>query len=166
MEFWSFYLDVWYWIYLIGVPIIIFSVKGDALIWLKSVRLLFLIILLPMLTAPLDYARTQTLEDYNGHDYGCWMYDLYFVLLAAGISVVYVGWWEYGWRRFHKQIFWDIKKNLQYGIVSNLIVLLSAIITFWHILILAGCKICGMGEIMLLFSAQKFAYEHIIPLVC
>lgn len=166
MSFWSLYLNIWYWIYLLAVPIIIFSIKRDAPAWLKSGRLLFSIILLPSLMIPLNYARTQVIEDFNGRDYGCWVYNFYFFLLFAGISIVYTGLWEYGWRRFYKQIFWDIKSNIQYGITSNIVIFMSIFAISWHLLILSGCKFCAMGEVMLLWAGQKFVYDNIIPLVC
>ncbi len=162
MGFWSLYLDVWYWIYLLSVPIIIFSVKRNVPSWLKSGRLLFLIVLLPLMTSPLNYARTQAIEDFQSQDYGCWVYNFYFFLLFAGISIIYTGLWEYGWRRFYKQIFWDIKSNIQYGMTSNIVIFTSVTLALYFIIMLTVCPYCGD----VYFIVKKFIYFNIIPLVC
>ncbi len=166
MDFWSYYLGYWYWIYLLLVPFIIFSVKGGAPAWLKSWRLLVLVLILPFMTAPLDYARTQTIDDFNGHSYDCWVYGLYFFLKYAGISIIYTGLWEYGWRIFYKQTSWNIKDNLKYGIISNVMIFLSVLFFLNFIMILMGCKYCGFLFLTPLLTAKEFVYYNIIPLAC
>lgn len=166
MVLWSFYPNILFLVYFISVPAIIFLVKKDAPAWLKSGRLLFLMLLLPALITLINYVRIQTVETSNGYGRDCWIYNLYFFLLAAGISAVYTGWWECAWRLLHKQFFWSVKKNFDYGVTSTIIILSSAILTLWHILVFAGCKFCGMGEVLLLWRVQEFSYKNIVPLVC
>ena len=165
MNLWNFYLYGFFPAYLIAVPLLIFIIKPDAPSWKKSCRTIFLIFLLPLLIAPLSYVRTK-IGLPHGRDYGCWIYNLYFFLLFSGISVIYVGWWEYAWRRFHKQTSWKIIENFQYGFISNAVIFISAVCSLYFILILAGCKYCGMGFLLLLLSGQKFVYFNIIPLAC
>lgn len=166
MEFWIFYLDFWHWVYLIGVPVIIFSVKKEAPIRLKSGRLLFLIFLLPVLTAPLDYARSQTIEGFKSYDYGCWIYDLYFFLLFTTLSIIYTGWWELARRCFHKQLSWHIINDFKYGILSNIVIFISGFITLNYALIFLGYEYNSYFIFYIFWTIKKYTYLNISPLVC
>ena len=166
MSFWSFYLDAWYWVYFILVPVLVFYIKPEASLWIKSIRLLFLVVLFPILVAPLNYARRQTIPEYSGQNHECWVYDLYSLFLATTISIIYIGWWELSWRYLHKQISWNIKANLKYGLVSNIIILISALHTLFYLFLFLGCSYCGYISLDVIFAVKKFGYFKLIPLVC
>ncbi|WP_435642003.1 hypothetical protein [Micavibrio aeruginosavorus] len=166
MEIWSIYLKIWYWAYLFSVPIIIFSVGKKAPTWLKSGRLLFSIVLLPILTIPTNYARMQTTQNFGGHDYNCWIYDLYAFLLVAGISVIYTGWWELAWRFLHKQVCGTIKNDLTHNTASNIVIFISGFITLNFALITLGYKHSADLAFDVFWAIKGFVYLEIIPLAC
>ncbi len=165
MNLWNFYLYGFFPAYVIAVPLLIFMIKPDAPSWKKSCRTIFLIFLLPLLIAPLSYIRAQ-MGLPHGRDYGCWVYNLYFFLLFSGISVVYVGWWEFAWRFINKQFSWDIQDDLKYGLISNIVIFLSGFITFTFLLIALGYKYNAYLIFDIFWVAKKYIYFEIIPLVC
>jgi hypothetical protein len=166
MELWSIYLKIWYWAYLFSVPIIILSVGKESPAWLKSGRLLFSIALLPILTIPANYARTQTTQNFSSHDYNCWIYDLYALLLIAGISVIYTGWWELVWRILNKQMHWTSKNDFTHNITSNIVIFISGFITLNFVLIALGYKHSADLAFDVFWAIRKFIYFEIVPSVC
>ncbi len=166
MNIWLIYLNIWYWLYLLLVPIVILSIRKEASPRIESTSLLFSVIILPIFALPLDHARTQTLENVPIQIHTCWIYNFYFFCLLLCISIVYVGWWECARRFRDKKIFLDFKKNLKCGLVSNTIIAISVLISLWLILTLAGCKFCGLAVLWPAITAQEIVYKNIIPLVC
>jgi hypothetical protein len=166
MYFWSFYLNFWYWLYLTLVPVLIFSVKPKSRTWIKSALLVFLIFILPFLIMLLDYAKQNIDETYQGKNYGCWIYDFYFFMLASFTSIIYTGWWELAWRCYYKQISWRIKGDLKNNIISNSVIFISGFVTLSFLLMVLGCKPCSYFIFDMAFSIKKFSYFELVPLLC
>lgn len=45
------------------------------------------------------------------------------------VYTMYLGWFEYVWRRINKQIAWPLKENLKYDVTSNIVILISCFMT-------------------------------------
>jgi|GEM_PF-2260272 len=115
----------------VGAPIGIFLVKPTASSWLKSRKLLFPVFLL-FLT--LSYTALSDCIPYS--KIGCYSFKMFFVLLGMLQYIMFLGWFEYIWRRWHKQISWPLKKNFQYGVVSNTFIVISACMTILMVTLL------------------------------
>jgi hypothetical protein len=110
---------------LLGGPVIIFLVKPSDPHWKKYGKFLlpvFLFFLFLNYTSPL-YECFQSLNN------GCWKFKLFSFTLAMLEYTIYLGWFEYVWRRWHDQISWPLKENLKYGAVSNIFLIVSAFMT-------------------------------------
>jgi len=115
----------------IGAPIIIFSATPRMPFWYKSGRIIFLwlcaitisgITLYATLTDPEIIGRWGIKEHAYRH------YILLSIWIVFLINVV-IGWLEFFWRCIYRQWIWPPLKNLQYGLISNLCILGSAIFT-------------------------------------
>ena len=164
MIFWNYYLSAWYWFYLLLVPIVIFSARANSSRLLKNGRLLGLLFILPLLILPLDYARDRVTGTTISSGSDCWLRGGLFFLLGMTISAIYVGWWELGWRLYYRQISRNIRLNFQFGVVSSVLVIFSLMLTFWHILILVGCSICGAVEASFIFELKKLYHLYSVSL--
>lgn len=108
----------------VGAPIGVLLVKPTAPSAMKTGK-----ILLPIILLFLILSSTSLPECFQPFHVGCIIFKLFFVSLAVLQYIMYLGWFEYIWRRFHKQLAWPLKENLQYGIVSNAVIVISAIMT-------------------------------------
>lgn len=108
----------------VGAPIGIFLVKPTAPTWAKSGKLLFPIVLLFLILN-----CTALSECFQPFQMDCAIFKMLFVVLATLQYIMFLGWFEYIWRRIHKQIAWPLRENLKYGIVSNAVIAISAFMT-------------------------------------
>lgn len=113
------------------VPAVVFTIKPNTTSWIKSARLLFLIVVYFLISL----YTSMFYECFPLIDNGCLEYKLFFLALNNLLFITYVGWWEYIWRRANKKITWSFKENLQYGIISNLVILVSGFMTLLFIFI-------------------------------
>lgn len=116
-------------IFLAGIflvpPILVFSVKPTAPMWLKSGRLLLPIFLLALFLAH----TSDILRCFHYKSNECWKFHAYFIKTALLQYIMYIGWFEYIWRKYHKQDSLAVSDNIKYGIVSSLILAISLIMT-------------------------------------
>lgn len=110
---------------LLGGPIAVFSVKPDAPSWIRSGKLLFPVFLLFLI---LNYT-SPLYECLPYKNNGCWSFKLIFLSIALLEYTMYLGWFEYIWRRWHKQISWPLKENFKYGAISNIVLVISGFMT-------------------------------------
>lgn len=161
MDFWFLYLKIWYWLYLVIIPLVIFSAKPQSSKCLKSVRLLISLFLLPALSFPLRHARFQILGSIHPYENECWGYAFYFLFLAALIGIVYTGWWELMWRFIYKQVPWKIRESFQHRFLSDVIVFISGFVTLNFVLMVLGYRY----NVYMMFDILA-TFKHIIPLLC
>lgn len=112
----------------IGAPIGIFLLKPTASLWLKSGKLLF-----PIFLLFLTLSFTGLSNCFQPFQMGCVTFKMSFAGLLMLAYTMYLGWFEFIWRMIHKQITWRLKKNLRYGIVSNIVILISGVMTLLSI---------------------------------
>ena len=105
------------------MPIAIFLTKPTSPKWLLRLKILGPITLF---TLTISYTSMSTCFEHNG--WSCLSY-MTFVFIGMLQYITYIGWFEYFWRRIHKQIKWPLRNNLQYGVISNIVILISAVIT-------------------------------------
>lgn len=123
----------WFYIWLVLVPLIIFSVRPSTKTWIKSGRIIFLISMFYLA----GWIKYHFFIDFFSYEPKrcCESSIYYFVLDIAGALWIiswlnmYVGWWEFLWRCIYRQWAWPPLKNIQYGIVSNLCILGSLFLT-------------------------------------
>lgn len=108
----------------IVAPIGVFLVKPTASAWIKAGKLLLPILLVFVI---LSFINLSECLQHPQHD--CLTYKTFFVAVAILEYVMFLGWFEYIWRRTHKQIVWPLKENLKYGAASNGVILISAFMT-------------------------------------
>jgi preprotein translocase subunit SecE len=75
------------------------------------------------------------LECFSDKSLGCLAFKGFFLCIGTLWFTMYLGWFEYIWRRIHKQILWPLKENLKYGVISNVVLCVSAIMTVFFVLI-------------------------------
>lgn len=109
----------------VAAPIGILLVKPTAPATLKSGKLLFPIILLSFILGCISLP-----ECFQPFQMDCVTFKILFIALTMLEYVTYIGWFEYIWRRRHKQIVWPLKENLKYGFASNSVIAVSAPTTF------------------------------------
>ena len=115
--------------FLVG-PIAVFMVKPNASPQKKAAKLL-----LPIIIFFLTIASTSLLECFSDKSLGCLAFKGFFLCIGTLWFTMYLGWFEYIWRRIHKQILWPLKENLKYGVISNVVLCVSAIMTVFFVLI-------------------------------
>jgi hypothetical protein len=54
---------------------------------------------------------------------------MFFVVMGMFQYIMFLGWFEYIWRRINKQIAWPLKENLKYDVTSNIVILISGSMT-------------------------------------
>jgi|TARA_B100001741_G_scaffold297069_1_gene281518 hypothetical protein len=108
----------------IGAPVGVFLIKPTASPWLKSGKLLF-----PIFLLCLTLSFTGLSDCFQPFYMGCVTFKMFLTGLAILGYTMYLGWFEYIWRRLHKQIVWPLKENLQYGVISNIVILISGFMT-------------------------------------
>ena len=118
-------------LFLFIVPIIIFSVTPQTIQWIKSWRIIIMWCAIMVLVAFMIYTELTSEQEIP-----CCLSEQYVHIRKIFISLwmavlmnVYIGWWEFLWRCVYRQWTWPLLKNLQYGWVSNLCIIGSAIIT-------------------------------------
>ncbi len=166
MDFWLLYLNFWYWVYLLGVPLVIFFVNDKTPPYFKSGHLFLLILLLPLLTSPLDYARTQAIDGFISPNYECWAHNLYTLILTTGISIVYIGWWEAIRRILSREFSWNIPHNFKFGILSTLIIIISLFITTTYALAFIGYNAPVTFMFDAVFSTRTYIFNYTEALFC
>jgi hypothetical protein len=107
-----------------GAPMGILLMKPTAPQWLRSGKLLF-----PIFLLFLTLSYTGFSDCVPTFQIGCYLFKMAFILLAILGYIMYLGWFEYAWRRWHKQISWPLQKNLQYDFTSNIVIVISAFMT-------------------------------------
>ncbi|MCB1562859.1 MAG: hypothetical protein KDJ75_04725 [Alphaproteobacteria bacterium] len=111
---------------IIATPIIVFSVGPKAAPLIKTGRLLFLLLMFFLVTGHvvlLDECYNNNLPE-DCREYKSVMAMLVFFPLIMGL-----GWCEFAWRERHKQLAWPLWVNLKYGILSNILIFLSLLMT-------------------------------------
>ena len=130
------------WIWLLPIPIIIFSATPRMPFWYKSGRIVFLWFIIAAFITLFSYIELTSEKEIP-----CCLSEQYvhtkniLILFWMGFLInVYIGWWEFLWRCVYRQWAWPPLKNLQYGLVSNLCILGSAVLTIpiIYILIVVG----------------------------
>jgi hypothetical protein len=110
--------------------------------WYKSGRIVFLWFIIAAFITLFSYIELTSEKEIP-----CCLSEQYvhtkniLILFWMGFLInVYIGWWEFLWRCVYRQWAWPPLKNLQYGLVSNLCILGSAVLTIpiIYILIVVG----------------------------
>ncbi len=125
------FTNYWLYIWLALVPIIIFSVSPKTAKWIRSVRIVGLMILLLVLGKINVVINSQPKGPSYGGDYDFEYYTIE-ILQIIWIMVLfnmYVGWWEIIWKTFYKQWSLDFTFIKKYGMISFISVFLSIILT-------------------------------------
>ena len=110
-------------------PVAIFIIRPEAASWKRPAKLLLPIVIFFFTLAPIGMG-----ECFRDQSLGCLVFKLFFLCLGTLFFTMYLGWFEYIFRRIHKQIAWPLKENLKYGIVSNAVLSISAFMTLVFIL--------------------------------
>lgn len=129
MYFLSFLVGLSLIICAIGAPISIFLVKPTKTSWVKSGKLL-----LPTFIFSLTTSFTALSDCIPYSQIGCYLFKMHFITLGMLLYTMYLGWFEFLWRIIHKQITWPLKENLKYGIVSNIVIIVSGFMTLLWII--------------------------------
>lgn len=116
---------------LLGGPVAIFIVRQSAPSWQKT-----LILLLPVVIFCTVIGYTSLSECPQNQLFECVSFKGFFLLIATLQYIMFLGWFEYIWRRWHKQISWPLKNNSQYGVVSNIFIAISACMTILMVMLL------------------------------
>jgi hypothetical protein len=80
-------------------PVAVFAVKPNAPARVRSARLL-----IPILLFLLTVSYTSDYLDCLKYGLECFLFDGLMLLWATFWYIMYLGWFEYVWRRLHKQI--------------------------------------------------------------
>jgi len=107
-----------------GAPIGIFLVKPTAPRYLRSGKLIF-----PIFLLFLTLSYTALSDCIPSLQIGCYLFKMTFIVLAILGYTMYLGWFEYAWRRWYKQISWPLQKNLEYDLTSNIVIAISVFMT-------------------------------------
>ena len=107
-------------------PIAVFLAKPTSPEWKKNLKFLLPIALF---TLSIFFASSFHECVYNPQYSGCWRYKLGWLSLGIIVYIAGLGVCEITWRQYYKLPFWPLKENLKYGILSNLSILISIIIT-------------------------------------
>ena len=133
IHFYDVFMNAWSAVIFVTIfllpPILVFSVRPDAPMWLKTGRLLFPIFIYSLF---ISYT-SDVFECFSYEENDCWAFKLFFLFIGMLQYIMYLGWFEYVWRRWYKQIAWSLKKNLEYGMTSTIIIITSAIVTLMWI---------------------------------
>lgn len=113
-------------------PIAVFSVSNNASSRAKTIRLLSP---LSLVFAGLSVVNLSACA--NNISYDCIAYKTIPVIAGTLAYTMYLGWFEYIWRRKNNQIVWPLSANAQYGIASNIILVISTILTIAFIVVCA-----------------------------
>lgn len=117
-------------------PIAVFCVNAQASGTIKTLRLLIPLGMVALGLALINFSYCR-----NNLSLDCAAYKSIDVIVGTLAYTMYLGWFEYIWRRKHKQIVWPLSENIQYGASSNLILAISLILTIAFIII------CSIAEI-------------------
>lgn len=109
---------------LLGGPVAIFMVQKTAPNWQKTLKLL-----VPLFVFCASIGYTSLSKCPQNQLLECISFKGLFLLIATLQYIMFLGWFEYIWRRWHKQVSWPLKKNFQYGVVSNTFIAISACMT-------------------------------------
>lgn len=124
------YLGLWIW--LLPIPVIIFSATPRMPFWYKSGRILFLwfiIVALIILFSYVELTSEKEIPCCLSEQYVHTKNILMFLWMGFLINAV-IGWFEFIWRCVYRQWIWPPLKNIkEYGLVSNLCILGSALLT-------------------------------------
>jgi hypothetical protein len=125
-------------VWLIPIPIVIFSAIPRMSLWYKSGRIVLLWVLI-LISIFFTYGIFPDYDpDWHGESYSYYFLKYNFINAALFATLnVYMGWWEFLWRCIYRQWAWPPLKNLQYGLVSNLCILGSiALMLFVFIMLI------------------------------
>ncbi len=117
---------------LLGGPIAVFIVKKSAPDWQKKIKLLLPVFIFFIATGYASFSECPQNQLFE-----CSLFKGFFLLIATFQYIMFLGWFEYIWRRWHKQISWPLKENFQYGAVSNIFIAISACMTILMVMLLA-----------------------------
>ena len=109
---------------LLGGPIAVFIVRKSAPDWQKRLKLL-----VPLFVFCASIGYTSLSKCPQNQLFECISFKGLFLLIPILQYIMFLGWFEYIWRRCHKQISWPLKKNFQYGVISNIFIAISACMT-------------------------------------
>jgi hypothetical protein len=125
MEFWPSIIGALIMGCLVGGPVSVFMVKPDAPQWQRNLKLLLPVFIFILIVG----IASSFPECFQYENNGCWGYKSFFLVFLTLQYVMGLGWCELAWRERHKQLSWPLQKNLQYGVLSNLIILISVLMT-------------------------------------
>lgn len=112
-------------LWIIATPIIIFSVGPEASATKKTGRLL-----LPLVAYLFFSALAMKVQEcFPLKDNGCLGYKIVWLTILNLLFIMGVGWCEILWRERHKLRSWPLRENIQYGLVSNAILIISGCMT-------------------------------------
>jgi hypothetical protein len=156
------HLDI---VWLIIVPIIVFSVRPHAKLNIRSGRLIFAAFLMPVFNVVSVYAESL---QYPHRDVfpACFVFSVFSFAYTFFLSIIYVGWWEFIWRCVYRQWSMSIKTNLLYNFTSTMFVFLSFVLPFIYVVIPQFCDACGDAMLTVFFQIRYFFGHVIYPFVC
>lgn len=115
---------------IIGSPVIIFSATPRMPLWYKSGRIVFLWLCAVMISAIFLYTTLNDPKNIEhwGIKEQAYSHYTFLAIWYVFLTNVYIGFFEFLWRCIYRQWSWPPLKNLQYGLVSNLCVVGSALL--------------------------------------
>ncbi len=131
MEFSGLFVKYLLFFCLLGGPVTIFMVRKSAPNWQKTLKLL-----IPLFVFCASIGYTSFSKCPQNQLFECLFFKGFFLLIATLQYIMFLGWFEYIWRRWHKQINWPLRKNFQYGAVSNAFIVISVCMTILMVILL------------------------------
>lgn len=140
---WYSTFNYWFWLWVLAVPILVFSVRPDAPKWHRAARSLVAIIfcygainmavhlMWDIRNGPFgvnnDYPWQKSWDDpgvkcANIADGASLVFTLYFGWVYG---VIYIGWWEMAWYQYHKRKSGLIDKNFKRDAINKVVVTIS-----------------------------------------
>jgi hypothetical protein len=142
-------------IWLVIVPMIVFSVRPRVKLKVRSGRLIFAAFLISAFSFFSLYAESLRYP-YMDVFPTCLVPFTFSFAYTFFLSIIYVGWWEFIWRCVYKQWPMSIKKNLLENFTSTMFVFLSFVIPFIFLVIPQLCDACGDAMLTLIFKIRHF----------
>jgi len=105
-------------------PALSFLARNNTSATIKSARLIVPILLFSLLIL---YAALPPC--FPSLALGCFVFKFSFSIFAILLYIMYIGWLEYLQRRLNMKTKRPLKRNYQYGVVSNAVLLTSACMT-------------------------------------
>ena len=127
MDLFAIYTQYWFWAYMVIVPVVVFAVKPDHSVWLKSGRLIVLIGLTYIMKSLSFYDAMPMEKPSWGDDGYAILYSAKGILLflwMLSLSSGYIGMCELIWRCTHKEWRKSIRYNLTHSLVSNIAIVM------------------------------------------